>query len=585
MEKLYHQEQGSSLQMNKNWLTSIIALSKLDYLWLSLIILMTSAIFLGAHPLLVPDEARYSEVAREMLMNHQFITPQVNGIDFFDKPILFYWLQSLSMSIFGVNAWAIRLFPMLFGLFGVVVVYGTCKQLFNRQTAWVAALILATSPLYHFTAHYANLDLEVAVLVTASLCFFLRAYNPASKSLTAGWLYAAYAAAGLAVLTKGLLGLAFPMMVIGLWILFTNQWFLVRQMRIPTGLGLILLITLPWFIAVEYYNPGFSYYFFYIQQFLRFLTANFNNIEPFWFYLPVVLVGMLPWLPFLCIAVKQYIQQKNTISTFFVIWAVAIFIFFSIPHSKLIGYIVPVIPPLAMLAGNGYVLASDRVKRRLAMLYVAAFAVGTLVMWVLPASIKGKLGITLEMQLVFSVVFLLSAIILGYVLRNKQKWIFAGLVGANFVIYNLILASFLLVTPATLAQFFPIKTLTTQIKPLVQPSDKIISYFEYYQDLPMYTGQQVLIVHHWDTPGLAKKDSWRGEFAYSAQYLQPDAKKAFLSPDQFSQIWNSKQRLFVFMPKKKFDSFTQLISPTTICQLGKEGKVILVTNDKSLCQN
>jgi 4-amino-4-deoxy-L-arabinose transferase-like glycosyltransferase len=583
MEKSYQKEQDIFVPAVKKLIDKISAISALDYLWLSLIIITTSVLFLGGHPLLVPDEARYSEVAHEMLMNHQFITPQINGIDFFDKPILFYWLQASSMAIFGVNAWAIRLWPMLFGLFGVLIVYSTTKQLFNRQTAWITALVLATCPLYYFTAHYANLDLEVAVLITASLCFFIRAYQPAVKSLNAKWLYASYAAAGLAILTKGLIGLAFPIMVIGLWILFTNQWFLVRQMRILTGLGLIVLITLPWFIVVEYYNPGFSYYFFYIQQFLRFLTANFNNIEPFWFYIPVVLVGMLPWTPFLYQAIKQYIKNKNVISTFLIIWALAIFIFFSIPHSKLIGYIIPVIPPLAMLAGQAYITASNKLKRSIVITYLIAFVLATLAIWVLPANMRDKIGITIEMQLIFSMVSILLMVMLGYVLRVKSQLLFASLVITNFVIYNLILASFLLISPAAMGHYFPIKTLMTQIKPIINPSDKLVSYFEYYQDLPMYSGKQILIVHHWDTPGLAKKDSWRGEFAYSAQYLQPDAKKAFLSPEQFVQLWNSNQRLFVFLPKKKLAIFSQSIAPATACILGQEAKVILATNDKKLC--
>lgn len=583
MEKAYQQDQGLISPAVKKLIQNIISISILDYLWLSLIILATYAIFLGAHPLLVPDEARYSEVAREMLMNHQFITPQVNGIDFFDKPILFYWLQASAMAIFGVNAWAIRLWPMLFGLIGVLVVFNTCKHLFSRQVAWTAALALASSPLYYFTAHYANLDLEVAVFITASLCFFIRAYQPDTKVLTLTWLYASYAAAGLAVLTKGLIGLAFPIMVIGLWILFTKQWILVARMRIVSGLALILLITLPWFIAVEHYNPGFSYYFFYVQQFLRFLTANFNNIEPFWFYLPVVLVGILPWSIFLFSAIRTYISKKDLQSTFFIVWASSIFIFFSIPHSKLIGYIIPVIPPLAILAGHSYVTATDKMKRAIATSYMIGLMLALIALWVIPVHLRTKLGITLEMQLVYSIVFACLIAVLGYISRIKPRVLFAGLVFTNMVIFNLILASYTFISPTVLNTYFPIKTLTEQLNPILEPTDKVVSYFEYYQDLPMYTGKQVLIVHNWDIPDLAKRDSWRGEFAYSSQYLQPDAKKVLYSPAQFVQLWHSKQRVFVFAPKKKLALLEQTVSQTNICQLGQAAKVILVTNDKNLC--
>ncbi|MFN7097479.1 MAG: ArnT family glycosyltransferase [Gammaproteobacteria bacterium] len=583
MEKIYQKDRTQMSSVAPTGMLRILSLPSLDYLWLSLIILLTYAIFLVAHPLLVPVEARYSEVAREMLVNHQFITPQVNGIDFFDKPILFYWLQAIAMAVFGVNAWAIRLWPMLFGLFGVLIIFSTCKHLFNRRAAWVMAMMLASSPLYYFTAHYANLDLEVAVLITASLCFFIRAYQHETNTFSAKWLYASYAAAGLAILTKGLIGIAFPIMIIGLWILFTNQWSLLRQTRIAHGLGLILLITLPWFIAVEYVNPGFSYYFFYVQQFLRFLTASFNNREPFWFYLPVVLVGILPWSLYLFMAFKNYIKQKNVISTFFVIWAATIFVFFSIPHSKLIGYIVPAIPPLAVLAGQAYLAAEEKTKKLIANIYMVILELVLIGIWLIPAHLSYFIGFTLTLKLIYSVAFVLLLALLGYISYAKPRFIFASLVTINFILFNLVLASYLLIKPIALTHFFPVKELTHQIKPFMQPNDDIISYFDYYQDLPMYTGKQVLMVHHWDKPNLANHDNWRGEFAYAAKYLQPEAKDILLSPEQFNQLWNTKQRLFVFLPVRYLIVLEEAVSPSVVCIIGQANKIMVVTNDNQIC--
>lgn len=145
---------------------------------------------LGSYPLFTPDEARYSGAARAMLISRDFITPHVNGIPFLDKPILYYWLQAAAMSVFGVNEWAIRLFPVLIGLIGCIVTYLTGRLLFNRETGLVAATILATTPLYFGGAHYANLDLEVAVWISSALLCTITAIQVDNRRRW--FMYAAY---------------------------------------------------------------------------------------------------------------------------------------------------------------------------------------------------------------------------------------------------------------------------------------------------------------------------------------------------------------------------------------------------------
>lgn len=555
----------------------------MDYLYLTLVLLAVYGLFLGMHPLLIPDEARYSEVAREMLVNHQFLTPQLDGIDFFDKPILFYWLQALSMAIFGVNEWAVRLFPMLFGVFGAAVVYGTCKQLYNRETAWICALILASSPIYFISAHYANLDLEVAVLITASLCFFIRAYQPTTKTLSSSWLYAAYALAGLAVLTKGLIGIVFPIMIIGLWIAITNQWFLVRQMKILQGLALFLLITLPWFVAVAYKNEGFLHYFFYVQQFLRFLTASFNNIEPWWFYFPIVIVGFTPWFSFLYTAARNYEGRKNSSSTFFIIWFAVVLVFFSIPHSKLLGYILPAIPPLAILAGTVYHSVSQQAIRRVTWCYIVFVLILGLSVWAIPQGITAHYGITIKLQAFISFAFFFLGVFLTNLARIKPTFMFAGLVFANFFILNLLFASYLLLPSEAFARFFPVKTAVTAVSPLIKSDDIIVTYFSYTYDVSMYTQKTALIVDDWNKPNLAMVDSWQGEFAYSMQYLQPSAKERLISPEQFALLLKGKSRFFVFVPKNKLSRWMQNIDQTAFCKVYAARKMTVFTNDLTIC--
>ncbi len=150
-----------------NWLTDLLLLATLFALFYFS--------WLGSYPLFTPDEGRYAEVAREMLVSGDYVTPRVNGVAFLDKPAFYYWLQAGSMHWFGINEWAIRFFPAVFGMIGCLLVYLAGRTLFNRRTGILAAVILATSPIYFCCAHYANLDLEVAVLISTALLLFLMA--------------------------------------------------------------------------------------------------------------------------------------------------------------------------------------------------------------------------------------------------------------------------------------------------------------------------------------------------------------------------------------------------------------------------
>ena len=181
----------------------------IDLALLGAILSLFYAFCLGSYPLFTPDEGRYSEVAREMVATGDYITPRVNGVIFLDKPILYYWLQATAINLFGLNEWALRFFPALFGVFGCLMSYACGRKLFNRRTGIVAAVILGATPLYFASAHYANLDLEVAVWISCTLLSFITAVrNPARPQ--ASWLFATYIFAALAFLTKGLIGFAFP---------------------------------------------------------------------------------------------------------------------------------------------------------------------------------------------------------------------------------------------------------------------------------------------------------------------------------------------------------------------------------------
>ncbi len=388
-------------------------------------------LFLGSHPLLLPDEGRYSEVAREMLAAHDFITPHLNGSLFFHKPILFYWLQCIPLSIFGVNPWSLRIMPALFGVGGIVFLYWATSVLLGRNVGRIAAIILGTTPLYYGAAHYANLDLEVAVWLNASILSLLIGVLQEKKS----WLFSAYIFGALAFLTKGLIGLAFPAGIMGLWILSTRQWSAIKKLQLPLGLGLFALICLPWLIVVSQRNPDFIRFFFYTQQFQRFAGSGFNNVAPGWFYIAIVIAGFLPWTYFLCRHFKTLYSPRpqNPITLYLTIWAFVVLIFFSIPSSKLVGYILPIFAPMAILTAMA--IAQTGLQKK----------------------------VFKSIVLILVALSLITAYVLQYMpIRNMRS--VRSLVNA----------------------------LPANIAPL-----SIVSYHTYFQDLPLYSQQTVRVVYHW----------------------------------------------------------------------------------------
>ncbi len=399
--------------------------------WLFAAFFLFYFLFLGSHPLLLPDEGRYSEVAREMLASGDFITPRLNGSLFFHKPILFYWLQTIPISLFGINPWSLRIVPALLGVGGIVFQYWTCSLFLGRSIGLKSALILGTTPLYFGAAHYADMDLEVAVWLNACLLSLFVGIQHDKKS----WLISAYIFGALAFLTKGLIGLAFPATIMGLWIVWTRQWTLIKKLQLPLGLALFFLITLPWLIVVSQRNPDFLHFFFYEQQFTRFAGAGFNNAVPWWFYIAITLGGFIPWTYFLLrhFKVLYRLESQQPTVLYLTIWALSVLIFFSIPQSKLVGYILPIFAPLAIL--TAVLIENIAVPEKIFRTILAMVAI----------------------------LALLFAGTLRYFptksLRSMRELV---------------------------------KALPQNIAPL-----SIVSYHTYIQDLPLYSQQTIRVVYHW----------------------------------------------------------------------------------------
>lgn len=536
-----------------NWIT--------DLFFLTALIGIFYFLWLGSYPYFTPDEGRYSEVAREMLATGDFITPRVNGVAFLDKPVLYYWLQATAMKMFGVNEWAVRFFPAVFGIFGCLVVYLSGHKLFNRRTGILSAIILAASPLYFGGSHYANLDLEVAVLVSTSLLAFLAATE--SQGKLRGTLFTtAYIFASLAFLTKGLIAIAFPVMITGLWILMLQRWKLLANMRLGTGVILFAVITTPWFYLVQKANPEFLHFFFVTQQVTRFLSqAEFNNKSPFWFYVPVVLAGFMPWSGFAFQSIIKHIKTcwrartEHAPQLYLLLWLIVVFTFFSIPRSKTVSYILPVFPPLALLTGK-YLADYWQIKtRRTGISMGVFFVIGLNVvigsaLFVLP---KYWVDVPLDFIPVLFLAgceLLISALLLTLMmgrLRTPAIFFICAVTSITMLLTFSGGARYLNQNSA--------KPVIETLKPLLKQDDVVANYFKFYQDVPLYLERTIVLVADWDASDIEERDNWIRELWYSKPFQKTD--DILLNEPAFWKLWHSGKHVYVFVNANYFSQFKE----------------------------
>jgi 4-amino-4-deoxy-L-arabinose transferase-like glycosyltransferase len=496
---------------------------------------------LGRRALWSPDEGRYAEIPREMVATGDWITPRLNGVKYFEKPPLFYWIEAVSLRFFGPREWAVRLAPALFALLGVVSVYTAGRRLYGARAGLWAAVALGTSLLWFGLGEAVTLDMAVSALLTVALLTFLCAAleeDPRKRRL---WIWAFYAAAALATLTKGLIGIVIPGMVLGAWMLLTRDWRGWRSIRMalsPTGIGLFLLIAVPWHLLVSWANPEFAWFYFVHEHFLRYTTQVHKRYEPAWFFIPILLAGLLPWTVFLPRAIRNAwnATAERRVTLFLLLWAGLVFAFFSASDSKLVPYILPVLPPLALLLGRDLAAAwASPGRRGLAYLCLLLFA-GTLGTAFLIAPHIPKAAEFAGLLGGYAYALAASLLLMGLLPllfdlggRPRAALLAAGVTAALFL--------------TTLAASLPpldssrsVKALACDLLPRLRPGDEVASYHDYFQDLPFYAGRTVTVA------------AWRGELDYGMSH--EDVSRWMIGEEEFWKRWNGPGRVFLVADRR-----------------------------------
>jgi 4-amino-4-deoxy-L-arabinose transferase-like glycosyltransferase len=551
--------------IHKTWLT--------DLLFISLFFAIAYGAFLGSYPLFIPDDARYVEISREMARSGDYLTPRLDGLKYFEKPPLFYWLDALAIEAGGNSLWVGRSVNALFALLGCVLIYAAGRCCFDplkddRLKGWLAAGILGSSLLYIVLARYVTLDMTFTFCLSACLLTFLRGYLLPPGLNKRGWCYAAYSFAALAVLAKGLAGIVLPIGVIGAWVLLRWDWRSLRYFYIPTGLLLFFIIALPWHILMQLEHPEFFDYYIIFHHFLRYATLSAERFEPFWFFIPIIIVGLLPWaglLPETTRTVYKQWRSDPTIS-FLLVWIIVIFVFFSISKSKLVPYILPVFTPMVLLIAHYLDECYQKKEFPFKALYSAAVVASILLIAALTSSwwFPEKLLRYQDMLPYIRgiVLFYLIGILVCVALWKKQK-LLPGI--ATLAISSILAVSTALVTLEPFINSKSTKEFADYLQPILKADDMVIAYNNFYYDLPYYLDREIMLTHA------------GGELQFGAEH-EPQNPLLITSAEVW-QRWDTPQRIFIVTKPEMYAKFQQ--EGRKMWLVAETSRAVLFTNHES----
>jgi 4-amino-4-deoxy-L-arabinose transferase-like glycosyltransferase len=528
---------------------------------------------LGRPALWEPDEGRYAEIAREMVVSGDYVTPTDNFVRYFEKPPLVYWAEAGFIHIFGANEFAVRLPAALFTAGEVAITAAIGEAMFGAEAGLLGALALALSPLVFGFARFATLDPALAFLMTAAIgAFYAAAVSPDFAS-GAGrlWMLAAAAALAMGTMCKGPVALLLGGAVALAWILVERRGREIRRIPLLSCIVIYAAIVVPWFAIAEARNPGFLHFFFVHEHLERFLESSEHGWGPY-FFIPIVLGGAWPWIWFVPlgygeIARVDQASRARAVSArrLLIVWFAIIFVFFSIPRSKLGSYILPAMPPVAILAGCG--LASlravgaerrGRILRGLAIVTAAAAVAAGVALLMFSARIGARLA--LDGILIGAAVTLGTG---GAWMLARARRPLSATVGA-LVLAMLVVVVFAERARSDVAARRTYRNLARAVTPYVDGGCVLASYRHFVQSLPFYTGHRELLAEYWgELAEFPRSREERSDFIGNAKKL--------------GALWSSPQCVVLIANRKDIPGLMKSLVPPPR-SVGCEGKKFALIN-------
>ena len=522
-----------------------------------------------------PDEGRYAEIAREMALTGDWVTPRLNGIKYFEKPALQYWITAAAYDVFGVHHWTARAWPALAGYLGVLFIGYVGLRLGGPTLGLYSAAALGGCVWWILNAHVLTLDAGLSFWMSVGMGSLLIAQRAdATLREQRSWMLAAWVALALAVLSKGLIGIVLPGAALVLYTLLTRDWSLWQRLHLVKGALLFLAVSAPWFVIVSSRNAEFFDFFFIHEHFTRFLTNEAKREAPWWYFVPIFAVGILPWLTlFVWMATRTWTDasaDRNGFcwQRFALVWAAFIFVFFSMSGSKLSSYILPIFPALALVIAWQLAVIGPTLLWRLSVPLVAL----TGVVWL--AAVLGYA--TLVARLASDAQPAGPLLAYGPWLKWALGIGFAGGVAAMWALHRgrrrpavliiafstLIAAQLVLTGHDTLAESRSSAPLLARIVAKDGPLRTDVPFYTvhmYDQTLPYYLGRTVIQVEHPDelAMGIAS---------------EPD--KAVDTIAHWRPIWDAVQDAYAMMQPDEYDSLRREGVPMR--ELGRDARRVIV---------
>ncbi|MEO6324380.1 MAG: phospholipid carrier-dependent glycosyltransferase [Thermoanaerobaculia bacterium] len=538
--------------------------------------LLLAALFLlvvepGRIPLFEPDEGRYAEIPREMLATGDLVSPRLNGVLYFEKPPLFYWSVAASFKLLGLNEFAARVPTKLASAGLVLLTYLFARRRNGERVALLASLILATSTLVFALARITIIDPSLSLaLAAAAFAFAAFQEHEASgdRKRAKRALYLLHISCAAAVMLKGLIGIVLPGGAILIWALLVGRLRIVPRLFSPGPLTLFLALVVPWHVLVAWRNPDFLNFYFIHEHFDRFAKREHRREGSSLYFVAVILGGFLPWTAFLPRLAETWpgrrlaAWRKRPTEAFLWIWALLVFLFFSASHSKLIPYIEPIWPAIALLLALGMETARERGVTFRAERAVSAFLFGALLLagalYAFPGGYAAQFGIRPFVPVV------LGGLLLGCVLLQLRSARFGSLgqtPAAITVPWLIFLAGAVAAFPAVARAITP-WFLVTSVQRELKSGDLLVQRGHYLEVIPFYTRRL--------TPVSAL--GW-SELDFGREHLVPE-RRAELFPGEpdFQRLWNGPERVLAIVHRDHVKNWGDPSKPLAgAYELGREG--------------
>lgn len=522
---------------------------------------------LGVRPLYEPDEGRYAEIPREMLAGAGYVIPHLNGLAYLEKPPLQYWLTAAAMRTFGENEFAARLVTGLAGFAVLLMACSLAAHLWSVRAGWRTGALLTGSCLFMLLSHQLTLDMLLTFWFVLALSCFIRA-QMVRENLSANrrWMLGCWAGMAGAVLTKGLIGMLIPAATLVIYSVLQRDFGIFRRLGLRWGLPLFTVLVAPWFVLASRQNPAFLDFFFVREHFERYLTKVEHRVQPWWFFLIVLGIGVLPWIGPAVRSVltdgRQHVARGRFDPVRLLwVWCLFILVFFSLSESKLIPYILPAIPALALLCARKEPQMQSRdLLWGIALTALLAISVGTMLVVANEGGYShgsGALVTAFSRPLALLAAFLLGSAVLSAVCWREGR--------ATGALVSLCMGwglgcGALLSGSAQGDPLFSGRALAQTLKEQAQPSAPVFSVADYDQTLPFYLGRTMTLV------------AYRGELDLG---LSQAPQLGIDTMEQFRTRWLQMDAAFAVMPPAQFAALSAAGLPMRF--ISRSGNSVLVS--------